>query len=953
MRVYIWPEFGAESGQGGIKRVVEGLQRWLPEFGIDLVNDPNKADIVNSHADEFDTKLPVAASLHGLYWSGYPWAHWCYRANDKLIRVAKSAESVSVPSHWVHRAFARGMLLSSFVLMHGVDTDEFEVQPNDGYVMWAKTRVDPICTPAPLAELARRSPEIRFLTTFGGEDSSNVTRLGKVDYQTSRNALARAGLYLGTTLETGGITCLESMAYGVPVLGYDWGANSEIIIHKETGYLVPPDDMDALEEGLWYCHENRERLSESAREYVRQNFKWEDRIKDYIPFYQAALDAKKHEVGVSIVVTAHNLDNYLPACLDSLLKQTYENWECIIVDDASPDNCGAIADDYANRDSRFKVIHNTQNAYLAEARNIGFRGARGKYFLALDADDQLSPNGIKLLAEALDKNKHLDLATGGFELVEPDGRHWTSGWPTSNPSYEQQIIGRNQIFYASMQRRWVWERTGGYRRRYRTAEDADYWTRAMSYGAVPAKVTDASVLVYANRPDSMSHTEGQTNWTDWMIWSKLREVTPFGAACNNEEYSQRVHAYGPTQVSVIIPCGPGHDFYLQDALDSLVAQTFLDWEAIVVNDTGQTWFDEDKLINPYLAGFPFVKIVEHGDPSVNHGVSWARNAGIEASTAPLFVLLDADDFMQPLMLDVLMKVHEEYGGWVYSDWYSHLGEHKEAQNWNADGLVEKMLGPSTGLYVKKDWEDIGGFDEKTLGWEDWIYQLDLLERGICGSHVSMPLFTYRYQTGTRREDNFSKQKELVKYIKAKFKRLNEDKEFLMACRSCGGGGGQNDVVVGMTASEQSAGGEPMVLMEFVGPAEQMMHVRSKINAKRTYRFGGKQGNPERRFFVYEGDAQWMEQQPTNFKRVPMPKTSVGAPKEIPVLAADATRERPLTTPLSVLGLAQEVITILEKGGIYTVEDVQARSLTDLITIKGMGAARARKAKSAASTFVPA
>jgi glycosyltransferase involved in cell wall biosynthesis len=779
VKVLIWPSFSSQDrGEGGIRRVVEALHRYLSDYDIEIVKDIRQADLVNVHADEYKTDLPIAASLHGLYWGEYEWAEWCYEANRRLIGVAKRAESVSVPSQWVHNSFARGMLLDPFVLYHGIHPEEWEtVEPNGGYVFWGKTRKDPICTPAPLEELAKLSPQTKFVTTFGGEDLPNVSRTGKIAYEQSRQAIARSGVYLATVLETGGITVLEAMAAGVPVLGFDWGVNPELVAHKETGYLVPPGDYEALKEGLDYCLANRKRLGEAAREHVLKNYRWQDRVGDYIPFFKAALDEKKrYPIKVSVVVTAHNLERYLPACLDSLLAQEkFEDWECIVIDDASPDRCGEIADGYTSIDPRFRVIHNTKNRYLAEARNVGIRVARGQYILALDADDELGPRALRVLSEALDQNKNLDIVTGAFELIEPDGRHWISTWPPQKPTFDDQVRKHNQVPYASMYRRRLWERVGGYRRRCKTAEDADNWLRLMSYGAVPARVTDAPTLVYNNRPNSMSHSIPEPDWTAWFPWSRIKTLTPFGAVAtsSNPGYSHYVHAYGPPEISVVIPCGPGHDFYLQDALDSLQAQTFLNWEAIVINDTGHSWFSEQgELVNPYLAGFPFVRVLEPEDGK-SHGVAHARNLGIATSTASVFVLLDADDYMQPLMLDALYKVYKKYGGYVYSDWLDQDGQVKEAQSWAASRLLDKMLGPSTGLYSKADWKLVGGFDEKIHFWEDWDLQLSLLEHDICGSRVAQPLFTYRYNTGRRREDAFASKEKALAEIRAKHKKFIE------------------------------------------------------------------------------------------------------------------------------------------------------------------------------------
>lgn len=775
MKVKIWPSINPkDTGEGGIRRVIEAQYKYLPDLGVEIVEDIKEADLVNIHADSLKTDKPIAASSHGLYWSDWEWDDWCYEANAKLINVMKRAAATSTPSKWVAHAFQRGMLIDPFVIPHGVDIEEWEPEKNLGYVLWAKNRTDPICTPEPLDKLSVLAPDIPFLTTYGTK-SDNVKVLGRVNYEQSKKLIKNAGVYLATVLETGGITVLEAAAAGVPSLGWNWGANSEIITHGETGFLVEPGDYMGLLEGLRFCLDNRDRLGNSARQHVCDHYQWKDRIPDYLGLFEKALQSRSGRIPkVSIIITAYNLESYLPASIESVLNQTFKDFELIIVNDNSPDNCGRIAENYAQKDSRIKVIHNPTNYYLAESRNVGIAHSSGEYIISLDADDMLSPDSLRIMVDALDKQKGVDVVTGGFELIEPDGRRWQSTWPGESPTYDWQIRSQNQVPYASMMRRWVWERTGGYRRRMKSAEDAEFWTRAYSYGAVPAKVTEVPTLIYNNRPSSMSHSIATPDYNRWFTWRKYPEFTPFG--CSGTPPKDRpawpVISYSPIKLSVIVPVGPGHEIYLQDCLDSLVAQTFQNWEVILVNDTGKKWYGEDgRLLNRYLRGFPFVQIVDSQGPP--GGTAWARNKGIESSSSKVFVLLDADDYAQPLFLDVLYKAWKTFGGWAYTDWYDQLGQKKEALDFDCEGLKVKMLGPSTGIYSRAEWDKIGGFDESILGWEDYDFQLGLLEIGSCGTRIKYPGFTYRYHTGLNRERDYNNADKILKYIRNKHKSLYE------------------------------------------------------------------------------------------------------------------------------------------------------------------------------------
>ena len=119
---------------------------------------------------------------------------------------------------------------------------------------------------------------------------------------------------------------------------------------------------------------------------------------------------------VSVIVPVYNVERYLRHCVNSILIQTYQNLEVILVDDGSPDNCPKICDEYAKADARVKVIHK-KNGGLSDARNIGMQAASGDYLMFVDSDDWLEKNAIECLYHLLIAyNAHI--AIGGMQRVE-------------------------------------------------------------------------------------------------------------------------------------------------------------------------------------------------------------------------------------------------------------------------------------------------------------------------------------------------------------------------------------------------------------------------------------------------------------------------------------------------------------------------------------------------------
>ena len=102
---------------------------------------------------------------------------------------------------------------------------------------------------------------------------------------------------------------------------------------------------------------------------------------------------------VSIVVPVYNVAPYLEQCVDSLLAQTYQQLEVILVDDGSTDESGVICDRYGAADSRVKVVHR-ENGGLATARNSGMPEVTGKYVYFMDSDDYLDEDALKAIVEA-------------------------------------------------------------------------------------------------------------------------------------------------------------------------------------------------------------------------------------------------------------------------------------------------------------------------------------------------------------------------------------------------------------------------------------------------------------------------------------------------------------------------------------------------------------------------
>ncbi|MGC9377774.1 bifunctional glycosyltransferase/CDP-glycerol:glycerophosphate glycerophosphotransferase [Streptomyces sp. MH13] len=124
----------------------------------------------------------------------------------------------------------------------------------------------------------------------------------------------------------------------------------------------------------------------------------------------------------SIIIPTYKVQAFLRDCLDSVLDQSFQSYELLVVDDCSPDGCGEIIDDYAKADPRVVAIHLEKNVGLGQARNVGMARARGTYLLFLDSDDTMLPGSLRAMAERIKETSSPDLLVFDYARTHWDGR---------------------------------------------------------------------------------------------------------------------------------------------------------------------------------------------------------------------------------------------------------------------------------------------------------------------------------------------------------------------------------------------------------------------------------------------------------------------------------------------------------------------------------------------------
>jgi glycosyltransferase involved in cell wall biosynthesis len=181
---------------------------------------------------------------------------------------------------------------------------------------------------------------------------------------------------------------------------------------------------------------------------------------------------------VSIVIPCYNGASYLSQAIESCLRQNYPALEVIIVDDASPDQCAEIAARFASQDRRACLARRKTNGGVSAAFNTGYDIARGVYLTRLAQDDWFEPDAIAEMASYLDQHPDIGLVYANEQRVEeksPLGRH------IRRPDPEVVLEGGNHMGLCVMWRKELSDKVGKFDSTFDSAEDYDYWERAVRH----------------------------------------------------------------------------------------------------------------------------------------------------------------------------------------------------------------------------------------------------------------------------------------------------------------------------------------------------------------------------------------------------------------------------------------------------------------------------------------
>ena len=394
---------------------------------------------------------------------------------------------------------------------------------------------------------------------------------------------------------------------------------------------------------------------------------------------------------ISIIVPIYNTEKYLHQCLDSILNQTYTNFEVLLVNDGSTDSSGIICQEYVGRDSRFRYFEK-DNGGVASARNLGLERSGGAYITFIDSDDWIEPNYLDVLYTALKEND-TDVAISTYKRFAQDGVFYFriysreddeflnigtrsrdsfleilprlgeldhSFYSISSKLIKRKIIGNllfdEQISYA--------EDLNFFFHLYLGVESVVY-VRDYTYvyrthdASTSQNINELKVLHELEIFKRMFQQIDRMRLPTFQYFRRLKNlvasrISGFPTSKAIREYESFVSevremvTYQQPLISIIVPIY-NTEKYLHQCLDSIANQTYSNIEVLLVNDGSSD--GSGAICQEFVARDSRFHYIE----KENGGLSDARNVGIARAQGEFLSFVDSDDWIEPTYVEDLYR----------------------------------------------------------------------------------------------------------------------------------------------------------------------------------------------------------------------------------------------------------------------------------------------------------
>lgn len=394
---------------------------------------------------------------------------------------------------------------------------------------------------------------------------------------------------------------------------------------------------------------------------------------------------------ISIIVPIYNTEKYLHQCLDSILNQTYTNFEVLLVNDGSTDSSGIICQEYVERDSRFRYFEK-DNGGVASARNLGLEHSEGTYITFIDSDDWVEQNYLDVLYTALKEND-TDVAISTYKRFAQDGVFYLRSYSREDDEFLNlgtrsrdsflEILPRlgelDHSFY-SISSKLIKRKIIGnllFDEQVSYAEDLNFffhlylgvesvvYVRDYTYiyrthdASTSQNVNELKALQELEIYKSMFQQIDRMGLPTFYYFKRMENVViyrisgfPTSKAIREyesfvSEVRERV-TYQQPLISLIVPIYNVEN-YLWSCLDSIAKQTYSNIEILLVNDGSPD--GSAAICQEFVAKDSRFRYIE----KENGGLSDARNSGIAESKGEFLSFVDSDDWIEPTYVEDLYR----------------------------------------------------------------------------------------------------------------------------------------------------------------------------------------------------------------------------------------------------------------------------------------------------------
>lgn len=445
---------------------------------------------------------------------------------------------------------------------------------------------------------------------------------------------------------------------------------------------------------------------------------------------------------ISVVIAAKDASRWINRTIDSLIHQTCDKWECLVSINGTSDNTREIVESYNN--PKIRIIESPiPNKSLAINRAV--INSKGSYIAILDSDDIWSPD--KLLSQIkFIQNNEFDIVGTQLLYIDEDDRQ-LGYFPTLPYTHEmcvkELLIGGNPIANSSvLYKKDIHDKIGYYNHELFGVEDYDFWMKSMRAGLKFANMEER-YLLHRVFQDSSFNSKKHLQYKDKTLVDHIN------------------HHRSIPLISVIIPCFR-QGGYLEDAVGSLVDQTFKDWELKIVIDGCP---DNSLEIATSLKR----KYKEYDIEVLNKrngGLADARNFGISHSRGRFILPLDADDRLNCEFLSKFVsKINPQAKNQIISCHLKEFGSREEVWEpppFELNRMKDSNIMPYASLYNRELFNLVGGY-QVCLPWgnEDYDFWMSCVDHSPQFHQIQECLFNYRIHSNGSMLSNMDKHKKVV------------------------------------------------------------------------------------------------------------------------------------------------------------------------------------------------